>query len=64
MAELRKCPFCGGEARIVVHHNEELSWVRYAVECYRCNTQSDKYRLATLAEEAWNRRVGESVEDN
>lgn len=59
MAELRKCPFCDGDARIVIHHNEELSWIRYSVECYRCCTQSNKFRMATDAENAWNRRVGE-----
>ena len=59
MAKLCKCPFCGGDARIVIHHNEELSWIRYKVECYRCQTESGKYRMATHAEEAWNRRAGD-----
>lgn len=57
--ELRNCPFCGGNARIIIHHNEELTWIRYSVKCYRCCAESNKYRVFSDAEAAWNRRVGE-----
>lgn len=57
MSELKPCPFCGGEAKMLIHHNEQLNYVRYSIECQRCLTESNKYFVPKIAEEAWNRRA-------
>lgn len=55
--ELKPCPFCGGEAHIVIRHNEDLSWVRYYVACRRCDTRTGRRKTSELVSKAWNRRV-------
>lgn len=57
MIELKSCPFCGGDAHIVIQHNEQLTWVRYYVSCYRCDARSGRHETAELAEKVWNRRA-------
>lgn len=60
MAELKPCPFCGGEAQKTMRHNEQLTWIRYYVCCHRCDTRSGKHKTAELAEKAWNRRAADA----
>ena len=50
--ELRKCPFCGKAAEIVIDNNS------YAVFCtgYDCNAKQSWFDLLQEAIEAWNRR--------
>lgn len=56
MAKLKPCPFCGGEARPVIYHNKECTWVRYYVQCRCCDVRTSKYMNREIAIEAWNRR--------
>lgn len=56
MTELRPCPFCGGEAKLVRANN---SW--HKVICCKCTGSAGSWRTVTRQEaiEAWNRRVGD-----
>ena len=51
MNELKKCPFCGGEA--------ELEWEgdSYVISCKECNAEMAFEPTRESAVEAWNRRV-------
>lgn len=57
MAELKSCPFCGGEARPVLYHNKECTWVRHYVKCQCCDVHTPNYLEREIAIEAWNRRA-------
>ena len=57
MAELKPCPFCGGEARPKLYHNKECTWIRHYVQCERCDVAIPKYLNREVAIEAWNTRV-------
>lgn len=63
MAELKPCPFCGGEAVVVPHKffSEALkAWKvdRYGVECKKCRTSSYQFwGCEKHAIKAWNRRA-------
>ena len=35
MAELKPCPFCGGEAVVTKHHNRFTEW--YLCSCHKCH---------------------------
>ena len=43
MDELKPCTFCGGEARPILYHNKECTWVRHYVQCRRCDAKTSKY---------------------
>ncbi len=51
--ELKPCPFCGGEAKIV---NDEEFEVFFAI-CKHCNASTRLFDDEVVAIEAWNRRV-------
>ena len=61
MKELERCPFCGGEAKLMRGYAgvEKMSYVK----CAHCGAQTDKFVISTeyaadtLAAEAWNGRV-------
>ena len=60
MIELKRCPFCGGEAHISVDHEaivdtEGRHWA-YTVVCDRCCAKSGLTYLPEKAREYWNRR--------
>ena len=68
MEELRKCPFCGGEARVISDHIEYEDV--YAVLCKECGAsvglgiqEYGEYRPCYISVPsliaAWNRRVEE-----
>lgn len=52
MEELKKCPFCGGEAKIVGY---SLFWI----VCEECLTETAGFATKEEAIKAWNRRVEE-----
>ena len=56
MAELKTCPFCGGEARMHTRYMRHAEQFRYLVKCLRCNARME-YRNEAAAIEAWNRRA-------
>ena len=63
---LKRCPFCGGEARLVLNAKRKI----YGKDEYRtgvvacCNVCEARmfYGSEKLAIEAWNRRAGEKDE--
>lgn len=59
MVEIKRCPFCDGEARVL---HGGLAFMA-AVECKDCGAKvdviSDKDDPVLLAIMKWNRRVGE-----
>lgn len=71
MAELKPCPFCGGEAKLVitamVYGLDDIKRKYGYVRCGRdyprcCVQQPDEVRLED-AIEAWNTRVGDRCKD-
>ena len=57
MEELLKCPFCGGEARVVIAN--ESYWVR----CFDCGAEIAICYSKPEAIAAWNRRMQSSEGD-
>lgn len=55
MAELKKCPFCGGEAKYEEFNDGFFTWGR--VEC-QCGVMLTTPTVATI--KAWNNRVTEA----
>lgn len=49
--QLKKCPFCGGEAKFV-----KTSIAEY-VQCTRCKAETGVISSFAEAAEAWNRRA-------
>lgn len=57
MTELKRCPFCGGEAEIIEHIFGTLEH-SYGVECTDCGAKTWQfYSEKTDVIEAWNRRA-------
>lgn len=60
MAELKKCPFCGGEVQIYTESVDAETEV-YHFECGSCNSDTYfDYADREEAIEAWNNRATES----
>lgn len=63
MAELKPCPFCGGEANLVPHkffsqRTQKWEIDCYGVECKNCRTSSYQFwGCEKHAITAWNRRA-------
>lgn len=56
MSELKRCPFCGGEAEILEHDNGWAIW--HCIMCKNCKA-SQEWRKGYTKEEAikaWNTR--------
>lgn len=51
--ELKPCPFCGGEAKLVGSNSGCL----FYVECTDCEASTTSTPIAAEAAEFWNRRV-------
>lgn len=50
--ELKRCPCCGGMAKL-------LGVRTFYAECQKCFLKTDKYARPHFAVEAWNRRTNE-----
>ena len=61
MAELKCCPFCGGEAKV-----EKYANVVWKVKCTKCPCDMGRlwYKLKTDAVKAWNTRPRQKEEQN
>lgn len=64
MIELKRCPFCGGEAKLLEHtfsHGDPC----FGVECTQCGAWSYQWNTdEARAAAAWNRRVADEMEDD
>ena len=57
MNELKPCPFCDGEVKLIYNPDTES----YEVCCSECHSEFRQYRgCRDGAIVAWNRRVGET----
>ena len=52
--ELKKCPFCGGQAKLI-----DDDGLPYDVNCIECGAGSPAFMTPELAIEAWNNRYKE-----
>lgn len=62
MAELKPCPFCGGEAVILSHTRIKRPWIYeyWRVGCKECGLRFPKYsETESQAIDVWNRRAGD-----
>ena len=58
MDELKKCPFCGGEAEIVTFLTAIMHKKRFQVKCTVCFCSTDWYNLSEKeAKSKWNKRA-------
>lgn len=73
MEELKRCPFCGGEAKLKMECKHDVGWTIWC-ECTKCYAKSTGYcpelskkdkalnnidTCKNAAIKAWNRRVEE-----
>ena len=64
--ELKPCPFCGGEARVVfrpVRVGAHVSRGTYYVHCKTCLIATQPRKKQHLVVEVWNRRAGEGEKE-
>jgi Lar family restriction alleviation protein len=61
--ELKPCPFCGGEAKLHYWRDEPKRLNPAVIRCKKCGVETPVYNKIRLAEEAWNRRVGEGEKE-
>lgn len=59
MEELKKCPFCGGEAMLKINYGFDEKVISSFVYCEECGIATRSYALERTAIEVWNRRVEE-----
>ena len=57
MAELKPCPFCGGEAYLA---DQRHVFCRVYVTCLNCDCRTAFWGDVPQAIEAWNRRAGDA----
>lgn len=57
MNELKKCPFCEGEADIQNWVMKTLGRDRFSVACNHCDVETPIYETEHEAIAAWNRRA-------
>lgn len=54
MGELKPCPFCGGEAKLLIVPEKQSRWI---VRCQKCFANHGTFASDHDAVEFWNRRV-------
>ena len=70
MAELKPCPFCGGEPKLKVCDGSGTYWsdlttvilkgrkmTHYLIMCSKCRIKTGAYKTTKGVFNAWNRRV-------
>lgn len=78
MADLKHCPFCGGEATMMMSTDngarmrpaygkaissyDRITFTSYCVRCQRCQTRTKTYKYKERAFTAWNRRAEDAVD--
>lgn len=58
MTELKPCPFCGSEPRIMVGLKSQSIKI-YCSNMYKCGATQEWFEEEKEARDAWNRRVGD-----
>lgn len=58
MAELKKCPFCGGEAELNYYGSESMPF--YSISCKECGCNQDTSIHKEAVINAWNNRATEA----
>lgn len=61
MSRIKQCPFCGGNAKLIVVY-EDIMQNYYGVKCIDCGTFVETFNTQTQAINFWNNRV--EVNDN
>lgn len=59
MEELKKCPFCGGEAMLKINYGFDEKVISSFVYCEECGVATRSCALESTARGIWNRRVEE-----
>lgn len=59
MEELKKCPFCGGEAMLKINYGFDEKVISSFVYCEECGVATRSCSLESTARGIWNRRVEE-----
>ena len=64
MVELKKCPFCGGEARLSIKTDGRWGRVWY-VRCSKCNARADGYYEPTELSECAkpHEKIAETIDN-
>lgn len=57
MSELKKCPFCGGEAELKKYYPPFSRRAIVTVKCTSCRCNSGEWRRSDKAIESWNTRA-------
>lgn len=57
MDKLKKCPFCGGEAKLNITRGFKGEVIAAFVYCTKCGVGTLNYTLAKSVKETWNRRI-------
>lgn len=60
MAELKKCPFCGGEAELYQYYPYLRKRCLSTVRCKSCRANSGTWGRKDKAIESWNNRATEA----
>ena len=68
MIKLKPCPFCGGEAELIVRGNDYIGYTQTEIKCKSCSTKQlhkwikfkfDRDFVVVNTVEAWNRRASD-----